>query len=133
MTDTITNDDAWLEVRVGDSCTVLGVLEHVGYGNPGHLVIRFADWTHMVIECARPRDTKPIALGAQVHVRAERTEDGLRATSIRTQGGVPIPLHAQQDTTVPDDAAELRADARAQLERYREGHPDTLAAWRAKQ
>lgn len=82
MTDYITDADAWLEVRVGDSCTVLGLLEHVGYGNPGHLVIRFADWTHMVIECARPRDTTPIALGAQVHVRAERTEDGLRATWI---------------------------------------------------
>lgn len=134
MSDTITDADAWLEVRVGESCTVLGMLEHVGFGNPGHLVITFADWSQLVVDCARPRDVAPIPLTVQVYVRAERTEDGLRATSIRTQGGVPIPLvDAQQDTTVPDDAAELRADAHAQLERYREGHPDTLAAWRAKQ
>jgi hypothetical protein len=82
----------WIDLRIGERCTVSGKLTSVGYGSPGTLLLEFTDWSTLVIECDRPRDTKPIELSSQVHVRAERTEDGLKAVAIWTEGSVPIPL-----------------------------------------
>lgn len=91
----ITNDDDWLDLRVGETGTVLGKLESVGYGSPGTLIITFADWSQLVIECDSPRDAKAIPLSTQVRVRVRRTEDGLTAIGmIPAAGGVPAPLAA---------------------------------------
>jgi hypothetical protein len=82
----------WPDMYIGERGTVSGKLSSVGYGSPGTLLVEFADWSSLVIECDLPRDTKPIELSSQVHVRCERTEDGLKAVAIWTEGSVPIPL-----------------------------------------
>lgn len=93
----ITDDESWVDLRVGQACTVVGKLESVGYGSPGTLIMTFADWSQLVLECENPRAAKPIPVGTQtpnVRVRAIRTEDGLKATVIIGPGGVPVPLNA---------------------------------------
>lgn len=110
--DRITDAEAWLELREGETATVVGKLGGVAFNN-GHIVVRFADWTEMLIDTpdrgARhlfeerpgwelasnrnlPRLAQRIKANSYVHVRVERTEDGLRGLAIWTQGGVPIPL-----------------------------------------
>lgn len=90
--DTVTDDEGWLDYAVDATLSVFGRLDSVGYGNPGTIIIVFADWSQLVIETDSPRLTKPIALRSHVVVRCRRTEDGLYATAIWELGGVPIPL-----------------------------------------
>lgn len=89
----ITDDESWVDLNIGQACTVLGKLESVGYGSPGTLIVTFSDWSQFVLECDNPRAAKPVPLGVQVRVRAIRTEDGLKATVILIPGSVPVPLN----------------------------------------
>lgn len=90
------NNENWVDMREGAAGTVLCILESVGFGAPGSLVVRFPDWSNIAIECDQPRLVKPIPLATAVRVRVIRTEDGLKATMIRRAdgSGVPIPLVA---------------------------------------
>lgn len=86
------DDINWLDMRVGEVGTSFGRLSSVGFGNPGTIMLDFADWKSLVIHTDCPRDIKPIPLRSHVMVRCVRTEDGLHARAIWTIGGVPIPL-----------------------------------------
>ncbi len=89
--ETVTDADGWLDYDVGATFNVFGALESVGYGSPGSIIIRFADWAQLVIITTRPREI-PMRLGTHVMVRVVRTEDGMDATAIWELGGVPVPL-----------------------------------------
>lgn len=90
--DYLTDDESWLDMREGDTATVRGDLESVGFGAPGSLIIRFADWSQLFIVCDQPRAAKPLPLSSAVFVRVRRTEDGLDAIAIWMRGCPPIPL-----------------------------------------
>lgn len=92
--DNITAEN-WIDMGLGTRGTVVGKLTSVGYGSPGTILIEFADWGSLVADCDLPRDTKPIALGSTVNLRVMRTEDGMKACAIWTEGSVPIPLMVQ--------------------------------------
>lgn len=91
----ITDDESWLDLRLGEPCTVVGKLESVGYGSPGTLIITFADWSQLVLEADNTAALRGFSLHdrTDVRVRAIRTEDGLKATVVLREGSVPVPLN----------------------------------------
>jgi hypothetical protein len=94
--NTVTDADGWYDYRIGETFNLFGILESVGFGAPGSILLRFSDWQQAVIVTSHPRDIKPIPIGADVMVRVMRTEDGMDARAIWELGGVPIPLTGDQ-------------------------------------
>ncbi len=92
-TDAITNSEDWLEVRVGDTCTVIGRLDAVSFGGQGCLLLAFPDWTTLPIRCNPPEAVRAL-VRQPVKVRCMRDEDGLEGRVVWSLMGnaVPIPV-----------------------------------------
>lgn len=103
---TITDSDSWLDMRVGETATVLGRFDgiNISYAT---LQVSFADWSTTVINCRKPNIVVlqgGVKMRDYVNVRVERTEDGLEAIALWKPNSVPIPLRdavvTPQRTTV---------------------------------
>lgn len=95
MPEYLTDNESWLDLAIGETATVLGKLESVGYGPNATCMITFTDWTSLVIHVADPRALKPFPVGtlqAPICMRVRRTEDGVEAIAAWKQGCPPVPL-----------------------------------------
>lgn len=72
----ITNDESWLDLRLGDDATVRGLLTYAGKNG---FTMQFADWSMLAID-AVDASGLAIHLDEEIMIKATRTEDGLFAT-----------------------------------------------------
>lgn len=72
---TITNDEAWLDLRDGEQAVVRG---RVTASGPAAHCISFSDWSELIVDADGSSFTLP--LGADVELVITRTEDGVRTT-----------------------------------------------------
>lgn len=105
MTEELIDFDNWVDMRVGETGTMLAYLESVIYGNylesviygngvdPGSIIVKNAEWDNMVFECPGVKlKLTTVPLGTLMFWRIKRTEDGVEALACWKQGSVPIPL-----------------------------------------
>lgn len=92
---TVTNDEDWQDIPLGDACVVIGRLDSIAYGGQPCLLVSFADWSQLAIRAEEVTTVPRAWMREQVRIRCVRDEDGL-VGKVMWKGyhaeGVPVPL-----------------------------------------
>lgn len=79
VTNTITSDDDWLDLRQDEQGLVRGKLYTALAAGSDGIVVSTVAWEVIAITLSERYGGKPLAAGTDVTIVARRTEDGLQA------------------------------------------------------
>lgn len=71
----ISDDESWLDLRLGQKGLVKGLLEYVG---PDGFTIQFADWSRLAVDCEDYFELQRLEC-EDIEIVVTRTEDGVSA------------------------------------------------------
>jgi hypothetical protein len=100
----ITCDEDWLDLRDGELAFVAGRMNSAGDGIVVPLTYSWRDIFIATLKRLTHQNVLSL-VGETVRVVVRRTEDGIEGVSIRTEGGVPIPL-VSETVRSPDELIE---------------------------